>query len=72
MDPFKGNKRLESAIYDGMDYALYSRHDLTNTFMPFMMLYKDGNQKLVRVAYEGDPNIGFEEILKMIMKIMIK
>ncbi len=63
MDPFKGNRRLESAIYEGMDYALYSRHDIPDTFMPFMMLFKDGNKKLVRLAYQGDPNIGFIESL---------
>jgi hypothetical protein len=63
MDPFKGNRRLESGIYEGMDYALYSRHDIPDTFMPFMMLFKDGNKKLVRLAYEGDPNIGFIESL---------
>ncbi len=46
-----------------MDYALYSRHDISDTFMPFMMLYKDGKKKLIRLAFEGDPNIAFLESL---------
>jgi hypothetical protein len=46
-----------------MDYALYSRHDISDTFMPFMMLFKDGKKKLIRLAHEGDPNIVFVDSL---------
>lgn len=64
MDLFNGNKRLEQAIFTGMDYALWSRHDIGNPFPPFMMLFKDDQRKLVRTFSDGDPNAAFEEILK--------
>lgn len=64
MDIFQENQKLEQVIFSGLDYALYTRHDLEDTFMPFMMLYKDGKAKLVRVAAEGNPIEAFEDTLK--------
>lgn len=32
--------------------------------MPFIMFHKDGKSKLVRIAIEGDPNEGFQEIIE--------
>ncbi|OHX64542.1 hypothetical protein [Flammeovirga pacifica] len=64
MDVFQGNQKLEEAIFSGMDYALYSRHDLEVPFVPFMMLYKNGQSKLVRVAVEGNPLEAFSSTLR--------
>jgi len=64
MDIFQGNRKLEEAIFTGLDYALYSRHDLDDAFTPFMMLYKNGKSKLVRVVAEGNPMESFENMLK--------
>ena len=64
MDIFQGNQKLEEVIFTGLDYALFSRHDLDDAFTPFMMLYKDGNSKLVRVVADGNPMELFESMLK--------
>jgi len=64
MDIFQGNKKLEEAIFTGLDYALFSRHDLNDAFTPFMMLHKNGNSKLVRVVSDGNPLESFEKMLK--------
>lgn len=63
MDIFNGNKKLEEVIFDGLDYALYSRHDIREPFVPFMMLHKDGDKQLVRLAVGGDPNAAFSQAL---------
>ena len=64
MDIFQGNRKLEEAIFTGLDYALWSRHDLNDAFTPFMMLHKNGNSKLVRVVADGNPMESFESMLK--------
>ncbi len=64
MNIFQGNQKLEEAIFTGLDYALWSRHDLDDAFTPFMMLYKNGNSKLVRIAADGNPIEYFESTLK--------
>ncbi len=64
MNIFQGNQKLEEVIFTGLDYALWSRHDLDDAFIPFMMLYKNGQSKLVRVVAEGDPMESFEKSLK--------
>jgi hypothetical protein len=64
MDIFNGNSKLEEAIFTGMDYALWSRHDINSPFTPFMMLFKDGKRKLTRVVADGDPNAVFEKMLR--------
>jgi hypothetical protein len=64
MDIFEGNKKLEAVIFEGLDYALYSRHDIADTFTPFMMLHQGEKKQLLRLAGSGDPNVGFEELLR--------
>jgi hypothetical protein len=63
MDIFQGNQKLEEVIFTGLNYALYSRHDLNDTFTPFMMLHKNGSFKLVRLVTEGDPMEAFKKNL---------
>jgi len=63
MDLFNENKRLEEAVFTGMNHALWSRHDIDGPFTPFMMLHKDGQKKLVRLVANGDPNEMFEKML---------
>ncbi|MCB0632366.1 MAG: hypothetical protein R2824_20710 [Saprospiraceae bacterium] len=64
MNIFQGNQKLEEVIFTGLDYALFSRHDLDDAFTPFMMLHKDGKSKLVRVVADGNPMDSFENMLK--------
>ncbi|MFN8394132.1 MAG: hypothetical protein U0176_05595 [Bacteroidia bacterium] len=64
MDIFNGNKKLEEVIFDALDYALYSRHDIRDVFVPFMVLHSGGERRLVRLVGGGDPNAGFEQMLR--------
>lgn len=64
MDLFDGNRKLEEVIFTGMDYALWSRHDIEGAFTPFMMLFKDEQRRLHRVVSAGDPNEMFEKMLQ--------
>lgn len=41
MDIFSGNKQLETAVFTGIDMALFSRHALTDAMLPFLLVYKD-------------------------------
>ena len=63
MDIFEGNQQLEAVIFEGLDYALYSRHDISDTFVPFIMLHQGPEKRLIRLAVGGDPNAAFEEWL---------
>ncbi|MEY3443283.1 MAG: hypothetical protein RLZZ519_1564 [Bacteroidota bacterium] len=64
MDMFEGNKKLEAVIFDGLDYALYSRHDIRGPFSPFMMLYQGEKKQLMRLMGSGDPMVGLEDMLR--------
>lgn len=64
MNIFNGNTRLEEAIFTGMDYALWSRHDLRTPFTPFALLFKNGRPQLCRIVTDGDPNDMFTKMLQ--------
>lgn len=64
MDIFNGNAKLEEVVFTALDYALWSRHDIEGPFVPFAMLHKDGERKLIRLMAEGDPNEAFNNMLK--------
>lgn len=63
MDIFQGNSPLEEVVFTGMNYALYSRHNIPKMFTPFMMLQKDGKRRMLRVVVDGDPNDTFQRLL---------
>lgn len=64
MNLFQGNGKLEEVIFTGLNYAFYSRHEQKEMLIPFMMLHKDGNSKLVRVLVDGDPLESFRKLLQ--------
>lgn len=64
MDIFNGNQHLEAVTFEALDYALYSRHDIKDVFVPFMMLHSGGDKKLVRLVGGSDPFAGLEAMLR--------
>ncbi len=64
MDIFEGNKKLEAAIFQALDYALYTRHAIGEPFIPVLMLYTGEEIQRIRLAGRGDPNDLFEEKLR--------
>lgn len=64
MSIFNGKQRLAEAIFTGIDYSLYIRHDLTEPFMPYIMTFKDGEITNRLVGVSDSP----EETLNQMMQ----
>ncbi len=55
MDIFNGNRKLEEAVMDSLDWGVFLRHDLDGPIAPFLFLF-NGEERLTRVLMtDGDP-----------------
>lgn len=64
MDIFGGNKQLEAAVFTGIDMALFSRHNTTNTITPAILVFKGGQITHQLVGSVKDPNAFMDNFLQ--------
>ncbi|GGH56733.1 hypothetical protein HNQ91_000066 [Filimonas zeae] len=64
MDIFSGNKQLEAAVFTGIDRALFSRHNITGSIMPEILVFKSGHIIRQIPAATQDPNTFIDDFLR--------
>lgn len=67
MDVLSENKQLEAALYTGVDYAVWLRHNSPKPLLPLMLLFSGGKISEVREMIGQAPDALFDEALQQMI-----
>ncbi|BAV08357.1 hypothetical protein SAMN05421788_112164 [Filimonas lacunae] len=67
MDVLSENKELEAALYAGVDYAVWLRHQSPKPLLPFMLFFNGGKISEVREVIGDKPDALFDEALQQLL-----
>jgi hypothetical protein len=64
MDIFGGNPQLAAAVFTGIDLALFTRHTLTDTMIPVVLVFKGGEITHHIVTVMENPTDYLEDFIR--------